>query len=114
MIQNALQIFASFQGLKKRVGWSISGEHLAKMSASIDKILKRAIWPVFIASNCGQIQDMQKHCSNLPGAISEGETREEALANIKEAIELVLEVLSEELTARSNVEVLKVELVDVC
>ena len=32
-------------------------------------------------------------CVELPGAISQGETREEALKNIKEAIELVLEVL---------------------
>jgi predicted RNase H-like HicB family nuclease len=53
-------------------------------------------------------------CLELPGAISQGETKEEALANIKEAIELVLEVLSQELASRSNVEVLKVELADVC
>jgi predicted RNase H-like HicB family nuclease len=52
-------------------------------------------------------------CLELPGAISQGETKEEALANIKEAIELVLEVLSQELASRSNVEVLKVELADV-
>jgi len=32
-------------------------------------------------------------CVELPGAISQGETREEALANIREAIELVLEEL---------------------
>ena len=30
---------------------------------------------------------------SLPGCISQGETREEALTNIKEAIELYLEVL---------------------
>ncbi len=53
-------------------------------------------------------------CLELPGAISQGETKEEALVNIKEAIELVLEVLSQELASRSNVEVLKVELADVC
>jgi predicted RNase H-like HicB family nuclease len=34
-------------------------------------------------------------CVELPQAISQGETREEALANIKEAIELVLEHLEE-------------------
>ncbi len=38
-------------------------------------------------------------CLELPGAISQGETREEALRNIKEAIELVLEVLQEEVKA---------------
>ncbi|MFB3764768.1 MAG: type II toxin-antitoxin system HicB family antitoxin [Methanotrichaceae archaeon] len=53
-------------------------------------------------------------CLELPGAISQGETKEEALANIKEAIELVLEVLNQELRSRSNVEILKVELADVC
>jgi len=30
-------------------------------------------------------------CVELPGAISQGRTREEAIANIKEAIELLLE-----------------------
>ncbi len=32
----------------------------------------------------------------LPGCISEGETKEEALHNIKEAIELYIEVLKED------------------
>jgi predicted RNase H-like HicB family nuclease len=36
-------------------------------------------------------------CLELPGAISQGETKEEALRNIKEAIEAVLEVLTQEL-----------------
>ncbi len=35
-------------------------------------------------------------CLELPGAISQGETKEEALKNIREAIELVLEVVKEE------------------
>ncbi|MBI5125492.1 MAG: type II toxin-antitoxin system HicB family antitoxin [Planctomycetes bacterium] len=34
---------------------------------------------------------------SLPGCISEGETEEEALANIKEAIELYLEPAEDEL-----------------
>ncbi len=34
-------------------------------------------------------------CLELPQAISQGETRKEALVNIKEAIELVLEHLKE-------------------
>ena len=38
-------------------------------------------------------------CLELPGAISQGETKEEALRNIKEAIELVLEVVKEEAKA---------------
>ena len=37
------------------------------------------------------------YAPSLPGCISEGETEEEALANIKEAIELYLEPLEDEL-----------------
>ncbi|MEM2930964.1 MAG: type II toxin-antitoxin system HicB family antitoxin [Thermoproteota archaeon] len=36
-------------------------------------------------------------CLELPGCISEGETREEALVNIREAIEGYLEAFPEEL-----------------
>ena len=36
-------------------------------------------------------------CLELPGAISQGETKAVALENIKEAIVLVLEVLSQDL-----------------
>lgn len=35
-------------------------------------------------------------CLEVPGAISQGETREEAVRNCKEALQLVLEVLREE------------------
>ncbi|MER3447204.1 MAG: HicB family protein [Candidatus Dadabacteria bacterium] len=34
---------------------------------------------------------------SLPGCISEGETEEEALANIKEAVELYLEPIEDEM-----------------
>ncbi|MBU4222325.1 MAG: type II toxin-antitoxin system HicB family antitoxin [Euryarchaeota archaeon] len=46
-------------------------------------------------------------CLELPAAISEGDTKEEALKNIKEAIQLVLEVSQEQ--ARSYTEVFRVE-----
>lgn len=36
------------------------------------------------------------YCIELPAAISQGETKEEALENIKEAIKLVLEVRKEQ------------------
>jgi predicted RNase H-like HicB family nuclease len=36
-------------------------------------------------------------CVELPGAISQGETRKQALANIKEAVEGYLEAFPEEL-----------------
>ena len=35
-------------------------------------------------------------CLEVPGAISQGRTKEEALRNAKEALELVLDVLKEE------------------
>ncbi|MCZ7357331.1 MAG: type II toxin-antitoxin system HicB family antitoxin [Candidatus Methanoperedens sp.] len=41
-------------------------------------------------------------CLELPGAISQGETKQEALRNIKEAIELVLEVINEEVKTLGN------------
>jgi len=54
-------------------------------------------------------------CVKIPGAISEGETREGALANSKEAIELVLEVQREELHRKSPArrEISQIEVADV-
>jgi predicted RNase H-like HicB family nuclease len=54
-------------------------------------------------------------CVELPGAISQGETKEEALINIKEAIELILEVQRDEIHKRSHTlqsEIIKVEVAD--
>lgn len=55
------------------------------------------------------------HCLELSGAISEGDTKTEALENIKDAIELILEVLRVDLKEYqySNAEIHKVELADV-
>lgn len=39
---------------------------------------------------------------SLPGCISQGETKEEAIANIKEAIDLYIEVLRERSEAVPN------------
>jgi predicted RNase H-like HicB family nuclease len=50
-------------------------------------------------------------CLELPAAISEGDTKVEALENIKEAIQLVLEVTQEQ--AQSYKEVYKVEIASV-
>ena len=41
-------------------------------------------------------------CLELPGAISQGETKEEALRNIKEAIALVLKVINEDAKTLGN------------
>jgi predicted RNase H-like HicB family nuclease len=42
---------------------------------------------------------------SLPGCISEGETAEEALANVREAIELYLEPLDDDLASVEGSEV---------
>jgi predicted RNase H-like HicB family nuclease len=39
---------------------------------------------------------------SLPGCVSEGETEEEAILNIKEAIELYLEPVDDELLSAEN------------
>lgn len=43
---------------------------------------------------------------SLPGCISEGETREEALHNIKEAIELYLESVEDDYTPSPDTEII--------
>lgn len=45
---------------------------------------------------------------SLPGCISEGETKEEALANIREAIELYIEPVDDDMTMVPGVEILEV------
>lgn len=49
-------------------------------------------------------------CPSLPGCVSQGKTKEEALKNIKEAIELYIEVLKED---KKSVPVEKYEAVSV-
>lgn len=41
---------------------------------------------------------------SLPGCVSEGDTREEALQNIREAIELYLEPLDDDLAGKEGAE----------
>jgi predicted RNase H-like HicB family nuclease len=45
---------------------------------------------------------------SLPGCITEGNTKEEALKNIKEAIELYLEPVEDDITYESRAEVMEV------
>ncbi|RLD18336.1 MAG: type II toxin-antitoxin system HicB family antitoxin [Caldiserica bacterium] len=42
---------------------------------------------------------------SLPGCVSEGETKEEALENIKEAIKLYLEPVEDEIVIGENAEI---------
>jgi predicted RNase H-like HicB family nuclease len=44
----------------------------------------------------------------LPGCISEGDTREEALANIREAIELYIEPVEDDVNYTPNAEVIEI------
>ena len=45
---------------------------------------------------------------SLPGCISEGENKEEALANIKEAIELYLEPVEDDFTPSPDTEITEI------
>jgi len=45
---------------------------------------------------------------SLPGCISEGDTKEKALSNIKEAIELYLEPVEDDYTPSLNSEIIEV------
>ena len=47
---------------------------------------------------------------SLPGCISEGETRDEALANIREAIELYLDPVEDDYIIQGDAEVLELAL----
>ena len=45
---------------------------------------------------------------SLPGCISEGDTKEQAIANIKEAIELYLEPVDDDLTFSPDTEITEI------
>ncbi len=45
---------------------------------------------------------------SLPGCISEGDTKEKAMENIKEAIELYLETVEDDLTLSPNHEIMEI------
>ena len=44
----------------------------------------------------------------LPGCISEGDTKEEALANIKEAIELYMEQVEDDFSVSPDTEIMEI------
>jgi predicted RNase H-like HicB family nuclease len=48
------------------------------------------------------------YAPSLPGCISEGDTKEEALANIKEAIELYMEPVEDDFTVSPDTEIMEI------
>ena len=48
------------------------------------------------------------HVPALPGCISEGDTREEALRNIEEAIQVYLEPVDDDLQTQPDAEVIEI------
>ena len=48
------------------------------------------------------------YAPSLPGCISEGDTKEEALANIKEAIELYMEPVEDDFTVSPGIEIMEI------
>lgn len=48
------------------------------------------------------------HVPGLPGCISEGDNKEEALSNIKEAIELYLEPVDDDLIISPEIEIMEI------
>lgn len=45
---------------------------------------------------------------SLPGCISEGDTKEEALKNIKEAVELYLEPVDDDIVKSPGIEIMEI------
>jgi predicted RNase H-like HicB family nuclease len=58
----------------------------------------------------GEDKGFTVYVPSLPGCVSEGNTREEALKNIKEAISLYLEPTEDDQIANENGEVLELAL----
>ena len=52
--------------------------------------------------------DYTVYAQSLPGCISEGDTKEDALANIKEAIELYLEPVEDDFTVSPDTEIMEI------
>ena len=48
------------------------------------------------------------YAPSLPGCISEGDSKEEALANIKEAIELYMEPVEDDFTVSPDTEIMEI------
>ena len=48
------------------------------------------------------------YAPSLPGCISEGDTKEEALANIKEAIELYIEPVEDDFAVSPDTEIMEI------
>lgn len=63
----------------------------------------------FVVVKPGEDGYFVAECPSMPGCISQGRTKEEAVANIKEAIQLYLEVITEDDALDKPYEVYEVE-----
>lgn len=63
----------------------------------------------FIILKPGEDGQYIAECPSMPGCISQGETKEQALTNIKEAVELYLELVNEDPTIEKPYEVHELE-----
>ena len=69
------------------------------MASSLTKIFKQPNLHIWIWEEDGAFI---AKCLDIPGCISEGDTREEALANIYDAISLCLDVIKEDQESLSS------------
>jgi predicted RNase H-like HicB family nuclease len=61
-----------------------------------------------IVLECSDEGGYTVYVPSLPGCISEGNTKEEAMANIKEAVELYLEPVEDDLTVSPDHEIMEI------
>ena len=83
------------------------------MASSLTKIFKQPTLHIWIWEEDGAFI---AKCLDIPGCISEGDTREEALANIYDAISLCLDVIKEDHESLSsqpeNIEMIELPISD--
>jgi predicted RNase H-like HicB family nuclease len=95
------------------------GQAGGRIRSSQRALLRRLFEPRIVAEGPGRVRIVLEpseeggytvYVPSLPGCVSEGNSREEALANIKEAIELYLAPVDDDLVAPEGSEVQKLVL----
>jgi len=62
---------------------------------------------LFVVLEASEEGGYTAYVPSLPGCLSEGETREEALANVREAIQLYLEPIEDDLALAPTAELIE-------